>query len=96
MNTHFFNNGKIKVLQAKQEPKTWKDSISAQLYVFSMNTYTPPVVGIISWWPLFSTKRHTETFEYHIHWNINIRKNKFCYKNMNGSAGSNKPSEEQH
>ena len=40
-----------------------------------------------------STKKHIKTFEYRIHWNINIRKNKF--KKLNGSAALNKHSGKQ-
>ena len=42
-----------------------------------------------------SNKKHTKTFEYRIHWNIKIRKNKFLYKKINGSVGWNKHSEQQ-
>ena len=31
----------------------------------------------------FSTKKHIKTFEYHIHWNINISKNKYLYEEIN-------------
>ena len=45
---------------------------------------------------LFSTKKHKKTFEYRIHWNINIQKNKFLYEKINGSVGWNKHSGKQH
>ena len=32
----------------------------------------------------FSTKKHINTFEYPIHWNINIRKYKSLYEKING------------
>ena len=35
-------------------------------------------------------------FKYCIHLNINIRKNKFIYKKINGSVGWNKHLGEQH
>ena len=44
----------------------------------------------------FSTKKHLKTFEYRTHWNMNIRKNKFLYENLNSSAGWNKNPEGQH
>ena len=44
----------------------------------------------------FSTRKYIKTFEYRIHWNINIRKNKFLYEKINGSVGWNKHSGEQH
>ena len=39
----------------------------------------------------FLTKRQIRTFEYRIHWNINIRK-KILYEKINGSVGWNKHS----
>ena len=38
----------------------------------------------------FSTKKYIKTFEYCIHWNINIRKNKFISEKINGSVEWNK------
>ena len=34
----------------------------------------------------FLNQKHLKTFEYRIHWNINIRKNEFLYEKENGSA----------
>ena len=31
----------------------------------------------------FSTKKHINTFEYGIYWNINIQNNKFLYEKIN-------------
>ena len=44
----------------------------------------------------FSTKKHIKKFEYHTHWNMHIRKNKFLYEKANGSVGWNKDLGEQH
>ena len=44
----------------------------------------------------FSTKKHIKTFEYRIHWNINIRKNQFLYEKIDASVRWNKHSGEQH
>ena len=41
----------------------------------------------------FLTKRQIRTFEYPIHWNINIKK--IIYKKINGSVGWNKHSKKQ-
>ena len=35
---------------------------------------------------LLNQKKHIKTLEYRIHWNINIRKNKFLYEKINGSV----------
>ena len=46
--------------------------------------------------PFLNQKRHIATYKILIHWNINIRKNKFLYEKINGSVGRNKHSREQH
>ena len=38
----------------------------------------------------FSSKKHIKIFEYRVHWNINIWKNKFLYEKLNGREGWNK------
>ena len=43
-----------------------------------------------------STEKHIKTFEYRIHWNINIRKNKFLYEKIKGSVARNKHSGKQY
>ena len=49
-----------------------------------------------SWMAYFSTKTRGRTFEYRIHWKINIQKKKNIYGKINGSVGWNKHSGEQY
>ena len=37
----------------------------------------------------FFNKKHIKTLKFRIHWNTDIRKNKFLYENINGSVGKN-------
>ena len=97
-----------KTLQDKNHTKNLKrDSVSAYVHMMR-NTPLYAAVRILDESPIphqlrtylidspFLNQKHIKTFEYRIHWNINIRKNKFLYEKINGSVGWNKHSGEQH
>ena len=44
----------------------------------------------------FSTKKRINTFEYRIHWNVNIQKSKFLCEKINDNVGWSKISGEEH
>ena len=46
--------------------------------------WPPSVAYVLNWWPLSEPKTY-KTFEYRIHWYINVRKNKFLSKKINSS-----------
>ena len=44
----------------------------------------------------YQLRNKRSTFQYRIHWNINVQKSKFLYEQINGRVGWNKHSGEQH
>ena len=67
-----------------------------QLYVFWMTS--PPFPHQLRTYLTdgpFPNQKHIKTFEYRIHWNINIRKNKFLYEKINISVRWNQHLGEQ-
>ena len=64
---------------------------------FGWLPYIPLVTYILGWIAYFSSKRQISTFEYCIHWNINIqKKKKILYEKINDSVVWNKHSGEQY
>ena len=81
-------------------PKTWKEiwntwdmtapAPAQSCPHFGWPSHLPLVVSCVRWCPLSQPKNHIKTFEYRIHWNINIRKNKLLSEKRNGIVGWNK------
>ena len=72
----------------------WQWQANIHLHTSWISPSIPPVVFVLSGWLFPQPKKRT--FEYRIHWKVNIRRKRNIYEKLNDSVGSNKHSGEQY